>query len=158
MKKTFCLLVVLCSLIVLPFSALGSTKLYVHEYIEIMVATLPDSVDWCNVTYDYTQNAIVLDVAENGLAETIAIVDENENLLSVFTPKWQGFKENMINSCTQLKSGLNEYVMGDVHLILRIVNDDAVLRNDYSTITYNPLLVIKDGVVVTDIVEDVILD
>lgn len=157
MKKFLCFLVVLCSMIVLPFSALGSTNVN-HEVICAVISMIEDGISsspnvWTNVTYDYTQNAIILDMASDGFVKTVFFNFDN-GLSPTVQEAWDSLKDKMINMCNSYVSVLRKYGYNDIHIVFRLVNDDVYIRNDYSTITYNPLLVIKDGVVVADIFED----
>ena len=45
----------------------------------------------------------------------------------------------------------------DLNLSISIVNDDAYIHQDYSTISYNPILSIRNGTIYIDIVKDMSL-
>ena len=42
----------------------------------------------------------------------------------------------------------------DLNLSISIVNDDAYIHQDYSTISYNPILSIRNGAIYIDIVKE----
>lgn len=150
MKRLVCLLVVLCLLVVFPFSALGSSDVgtIVSQINEI--GSNNEYADYFLATYDYETSSIIVDMAINGMLEgTMVLIRADDVNDGWYLP---------YNDAVMLYEVLNLFLRynnaENINLVLRLVNDDAYIRHDYSTIAYNPLLVIKNGEVVFDMVEE----
>lgn len=138
MFRLFALILAIC--FVIPFAE-GTTVIPADDddlviMLEECLQTL--ELDYSCVTLNRKQSIIVVDVAVDGLTE---------NLLAL---KAEGFDETL-KEWVQLKEYMQSFysaIIGmfktvhreDMRLIFNIVNDDAYIRQDYSTISHNPLL------------------
>lgn len=141
MKKIVCLFLVLSILVfAIPCNAEVPVIPADDDDIVIMLeeALAQMELDYSCVTLNRDKGIFVVDVAVDGLTK---------NLLAL---KSEGYDENfeewvqVKNAMLFLHSSILELFKTvhreDLRLILNIVNDDAYIREDYSTISHNPLL------------------
>lgn len=139
MKKLFCLvLLVLCFAV--PACAESAVIPADDDDVKIMLeeAFAEMDLDYCNVILNREMGMFVIDIAIDGLTEnllTLKSLGLNEN----YEP-WVKTKEvfmSMFDSVLELFKSVHR---DDLRLIINVVNDDAYIREDYSTIRYSPLL------------------
>lgn len=105
--------------------------------------------DYSCVTLNRNTGVFVVDIAFDGLTENVLMLKQNgydENV-----EQWLQIKstmQSMYDYILELFKGVHRE---DLRLIVNVVNDDAYLREDYSTISHNPLLSIGIfGMVIVD--------
>lgn len=94
--------------------------------------------DYSNVTLNRERKIIVVDVAFDGITEqllALKTLGADENL-----EDWQAIKSVFLSMYSAFTDMFKTVHREDMRLILQLVNDDAFMREDYSTILYNPLL------------------
>lgn len=153
MKKAICFALVLCAVVSFPFSVLGSSA--DRQNIDNMLFTLNADVqsenEYYRVSYDHQQRSFIFEIAVDGLTETVIELCEK----TYYTCEgWDKSKEQMVELYDAFKAIQRLFDLEHINGILYVVNDDVFNRKDYSTALYNPLLVIKDGEVVFDIVQE----
>lgn len=141
MKKMFRLFAfVLALCIVVPF-AQGTTAIPADDDdIVVMLEELLQSLefDYSCVTLNRKQSIIVVDVAVDGLTENLLALKAegfDETL-----KEWVQIKDSMQSLHSAIIDMFKNVHREDMRLMLNIVNDDAYIRQDYSTISHNPLL------------------
>lgn len=156
MKKTICFILVLCAVVLFPFSVLGSSA--DRQNIDNMLFTLNADVqsenEYYRVSYDHQQRSFIFEIAIDGLTETVVELCEKYREDYYTTEGWDKGKEQMVELYDAFKAIQHLFDLEHINVILYVVNDDVFNRKDYSTALYNPLLIINDGEVVFDIVEE----
>lgn len=153
MKKTICFLLVLCSMVLSPLSALCASVnqdaidnlLSAHNYVDNTEGV------YSNATYNPKLNSIVFEVAYDGLAEIVIEYCDEKNY---DREGWDETKDLFFTLYSSYEPLLSLYGLKNVSIVLCFLNDDVYIRQDYSNALYNLLFVIKDGEVVFDIVEE----
>lgn len=139
MRKTCALLVVLVSF-VLPLCSFAESSPFradADEVISTIETLLAEGFEYSWVYYNETINNLTIDIAYDGLVSSLlemkqAGYDRNHAY-------WVQTKGIMLIMHDELSSYLSSVGWKDTNLIVQLVNDDAFIRNDYSTIQYNPL-------------------
>lgn len=151
MKRFICLLAVLSLLVVIPFSAFASPDIgtIVSQINEVGNGFSADG-DYFRATYDYETKSVIVDIAIDGMLESTMILIRADDV----NDGWYLPHNDMVMVYEVLNLFLRYNNAENINLVLRIVNDDAYIRQDYSTIVYNPLMVIKNGEIVFDMVEE----
>ena len=109
--------------------------------------------DYYNVTLNRKNQIIVIDVAFDGLTEQLLALktlgfDETME-------EWCAIKEVYLTMYSSIRDMFKTVHRDDMRLIFQIVNDDAFIHEDYSTIRYNPLLSIGIyGIISIDVMSE----
>ena len=141
MKKLFYFLFLLLFLVLSVPTCAESAAIPADE--DDLVSMIEDALgevgfDYCNVTLNRKDKIIVVDVAFDGMTEqllalkTLGFDDSLED--------WREVKSVFLSMHTSILDMFKTVHRDDMRLILQLVNDDAFIREDYSTIRYNPLL------------------
>lgn len=95
-------------------------------------------LDYSCVTLNRKDKIIVVDICVDGLtAEVLHLKALGAD--ETYEP-WAEMKENMLFLYDSIREMFSSFNRDDMRLILQVVNDDAYIREDYSTIRYSPLL------------------
>ena len=94
--------------------------------------------DYSCVILNREKGIFVVDVAIDGLTENLLAL-KDEGCDETFEP-WVQVKEFMLVMHGSILELFKTVHREDLRLMLNIVNDDAYIREDYSTISHNPLL------------------
>lgn len=141
MKKMFRLFVLILAIcFVIPFAE-GTTVIPADDDdLVIMLEELFQSLelDYSCVTLNRTQSIIVVDVAIDGLTENLLAL-KSEGCDETFE-QWVQIKDYMQVFYSAIIDMFKSVHREDMRLIFNIVNDDAYIRQDYITISHNPLL------------------
>lgn len=138
MIRLFALILAICFAI--PFA--GATTVIPADdddlvsMLEDVLQTL--ELDYSCVTLNRKQSIIVVDVAVDGLTENLLSLKKegaDETL-----KEWVQIKDSMQSFYSAIIDMFKTVHREDMRLMLNIVNDDAYIRQDYSTISNNPLL------------------
>ena len=109
--------------------------------------------DYSNVTLNRERKIIVVDVAFDGMTEqllALKTIGADETF-----EDWQAIKSVFLTMHSSITDMFKTVHREDMRLIFQLVNDDAFIREDYSTIRYNPLLSIGIfGTVNIDILDE----
>lgn len=138
MIRLFALILAIC--FVIPFAE-GTTVIPADDDdLVIMLEKLFQSLelDYSCVTLNRKQSIIVVDVAVDGLTENLLALKAegcDETL-----EQWVQIKDYMQAFYSAIIDMFKSVHREDMRLIFNIVNDDAYIRQDYSTISHNPLL------------------
>ena len=152
MKKLLCLI-----LLALFFAAPACAESPVpadDDDITVMLeeALAQMEVDYSCVTLNREKGIFVVDIAIDGMTENLLSLKRegyDETLEA-----WAGIKDVMLSVHGSILELFKAVHRDDLGLIFNIVNDDACIRQDYSTISYNPLLTIGlYGMVTVDVME-----
>lgn len=141
MKKMFRLFaLILAFCFVIPFAE-GTTVIPADDddlvvMLEEVLQTL--ELDYSCVTLNRKQSTIVVDVAVDGLTENLLAL-KAEGFDETFE-QWVQIKDSMQSFYSAIIDMFKTVHREDMRLIFNIVNDDAYIREDYSTISHNPLL------------------
>lgn len=141
MKKLFCALCLLLTLsLCIPVFA-ESTVIPADDddLVRMLEEALEESgYDYSCVTLNRDNKIIVVDIAMDGLtAELLALKELGAD--ETFEP-WAEMKEAMLTVYDGIRDMFSTVHRDDMRLILQLANDDACIREDYSTIRYSPLL------------------
>lgn len=138
MKKLLCLILLIlcfavpaCAESVIPADD-DDVKIMLEEAFSAM------GLDYCNVILNREMGMFVIDIAIDGLTEnllTLKSLGFNEN----YEP-WVETKEVFMSMFDSVLEMFKTVHRDDLRLIINVVNDDAYIREDYSTIRYSPLL------------------
>lgn len=139
MKRFFVLIIVV---LLLPCLALAESPVIPADDDDILIM-LEESIaqlecDYSCVTLNRKQGIFVIDIAFDGLTESI-LAHKAEGYNENFE-QWVQFKEGMLFAHASTLEMFKTVHREDLKLIINIVNDDAYIREDYSTISFNPLL------------------
>lgn len=96
------------------------------------------NLDYCNIILNREKGMFVIDIAIDGLIENVLAL-KSLGYNETYEP-WINTKEAFM---TMFDSTLEMFKIvhrDDLKLIINVVNDDAYIREDYSTIRYSPLL------------------
>lgn len=152
MKKLLCALCLMLMLaLCIPVCA-ESTVIPADEddLVRMLEEALEQTApDYSCVFLNREESIIVVDIAMDGLtADVLALkglgYDESYE-------QWAEMKEAMLTMYESIREMFKIVHRDDMRLIVNLVNDDAYIREDYSTISHNPLLTIGiQGIVITD--------
>jgi hypothetical protein len=148
-KKLLCLvLLILCFAVpacaesVIPADD-DDVRIMLEEALEKM------EFDYSSVTLNREKGIFVVDIALDGMAMGLIYLKGqgyDESLES-----WVNIKDVMLSTHADILNWFKAIHRDDLKLILNVVNDDAYIRNDYTTISFNPLLTIGTyGMVTVD--------
>lgn len=154
MRKTLCFFLVLCAIVVFPFPAFCANTISadVDDIISMIKSVISSEEGiYCEAHFNEKQNLIYVEIAFDGLATEV--VYNCKKGVDPASEEWIVFQEAMMYLYDSLSTMLHIVGRDDLNLALSIVNDDAYIRQDYSTISYNPILAIRNGVVYIDIVK-----
>ncbi len=149
MKKLFCLvLLILCFAVpayaesVIPADD-DDIKIVLEEVLAQM------GYDYSSVTLNREKGIFVVDIAIDQLAMNLIYLKGqgyDETLES-----WANIKKVMLTTHADILEWFRIVHRDDLDLILNVVNDNVYIRNDYTTISFNPLLTIgTHGIVTVD--------
>ena len=108
--------------------------------IVIMLEEALSEMEWSYscVTLNSEKGIFVIDLALDGLTEYLLLL-KKEGYDETFD-QWVQVKGIMLSLYESILDMFKTIHREDLRLILNIVNDDAYIREDYSTISHNPLL------------------
>ena len=153
MKKLFALLVSLVLVVSFFSSAFAENILAadVDDIVDMIEYSVADDFAYCNVIYNQKDNLLIVDFAIDGFAQYITELKQNGG--SKYSEDWVLFKDAISYMYSTLQETISLVGRDDLKdiLVLRLVNDDVVLRCDYSTISYSPFLIIRKGILVEDV-------
>ena len=138
MFRLFAFLLVICFAI----SFAGATTVIPADdddlvsMLEDVLQTL--ELDYSCVTLNRKQNIIVVDVAVDGLTKELLALKAGG--FDETIKEWVQIKDSMQSFYSAIIDMFKIVHREDMRLMLNIVNDDAYIRQDYSTISHNPLL------------------
>lgn len=117
---------------------------------------LAEGFDHYWVTYNEKNNNLMVNIAMDGLATSMIAIKHAGNDENY--PIWVQTKGVILTLHDELSNYLTSAGYSVTNLIVQLVNDDAYIREDYSTIQYNPLfsvstLSLKGGFVLCDFME-----
>lgn len=95
-------------------------------------------LDYSHVTLNRKDGIFVIDIAIDGLTENLLSL-KKDGYDETFD-EWVQFKGSMLSLHGSILDMFKTVHREDLRLILNVVNDDAFIRQDYSTISHNPLL------------------
>lgn len=153
MKRLFCLV-----LLILCFAVPACAESVIPADEDDLVRMIDESLeevdfDYHNVTLNRKDKIIVVDVAIDGMAENLLTL-KSEGCDESFEA-WVGIKDVMLSMHTSILDMFKIVHRDDMRLVFQIVNDDAFIREDYSTIRYNPLLSIGIfGIISIDVMSE----
>lgn len=156
MKKLLCI-VFLLIVLALSIPACAESAAYPADDDDL-VRMIEESLavvdfDYYNVTLNRKNQIIVIDVAFDGLTEQLLALktlgfDETME-------EWCAIKEVYLTMYSSIRDMFKTVHRDDMRLIFQIVNDDAFIHEDYSTIRYNPLLSIGIyGIISIDVMSE----
>lgn len=141
MKKLLCALCLLLMLaLCIPVCA-ESTVIPADEddLVRMLEEALEQSgYDYSCVTLNRDNKIIVVDIAVDGLTADVLSLKEL-GFDETFEP-WAEMKEAMLTVYDGIRDMFCNVHRDDMRLILQVANDDACIREDYSTIRYSQLL------------------
>lgn len=141
MKKMLFVLFLLLAL-VLSVPACAESAVYPADEDDLVSMTkdvLKESgFEHYEVTLNRKDKIIIVDVAIDGMTEQfLALKDAgyDETL-----EEWCGIKDALLSMHSSILEMFRIVHREDIRLIFQLANDDAFIREDYSTIRYSPLL------------------
>ena len=152
MKNLFCLvLLILCFAVPAHAESVISAD---DDDITIMLeeALAQVEFDYSCVTLNREKGMFIVDVAIDGLTENLLSL-KRDGYNETFEA-WVGLKDVMLSMHGSIVELFKAVHREDLKLIFNVVNDDVYIREDYSTVSYNPLLSIGIyGIVAVDVME-----
>ena len=152
MKNLFCLV-----LLILCFAVPAHAESVIpadDDDITIMLeeALAQVEFDYSCVTLNREKGMFIVDVAIDGLTENLLSL-KRDGYNETFEA-WVGLKDVMLSMHGSIVELFKAVHREDLKLIFNVVNDDVYIREDYSTVSYNPLLSIGIyGIVAVDVME-----
>lgn len=143
MKKLVCCFFLIASLLIITPCNADHTIIPADD--DDICAILEENMsqmgfDYFSVVLNREQEIIVINVAIDGLTEQLLTLKENG--IDETFEQWVQVKETMLFVHASILDFFETVHREDLRLVLNIVNDDAYIREDYSTISHNPLLCI----------------
>ena len=109
------------------------------DLVRILEEALEQSdYDYSCVTLNRDNKIIVVDIAMDGLTANVLALKEL-GADETYEP-WAEMTEAMLTVYDGIRDMFSTVHRDDMRLILQVANDDACIREDYSTIRYSPLL------------------
>jgi hypothetical protein len=109
--------------------------------------------DYSSVTLNREDKIIVMNIATDGLTADLLALKEL-GFDETYEP-WAEMREAMVYLHKSVLDMFSTVHREDMKFILNVVNDDAYIREDYSTIYYNPLLTVSlYSMVFNDVMEE----
>lgn len=138
MKRVLCFVLLL---VCFAFPALAESPIPADEDdITVMLeqALAQSDFDYSCVILNRKNGMFVVDVAIDGMTEN-ALALKAAGFDETFEA-WAGIRGAIQSMHASMLEMFSIVHRDDLKLILNLVNDDAYIREDYSTIKYNPLL------------------
>lgn len=137
MKKLLCALCLLLML-TLCFPAVAETADDAAIINMLEDAFSEIGLDYFNVILNEDRGMVVVDMAIDGLTANLLAL-KNQGFDETHEA-WAEARTNYMTMHGIILDMFEDFGRSDLRLILNMVNDDAYIREDYSTIRYNPLL------------------
>lgn len=141
------------------FSTVGTLNTVPADTDDIiyMIESLYDTEKsiYCKAYYNEDLNQIHIDIAFDGfITEVVCFCKKG---IDPNCKEWLAIREAFVDFYDSISLMLHILGRNDLNLSISIVNDDAYIHQDYSTISYNPILSIRNGTIYIDIVKDMSL-
>ena len=152
MKKLLCLV-----LLILCFAVPAHAESVIPADDDDITIMLEEAIahvgfDYSSVTLNREKGMFIVDVAIDGMTENLLSL-KHDGYDETFEA-WVGIKDVMLSMHGSIVELFKTVHREDLKLIFNVVNDDVYIREDYSTISYNPLLSIGlYGIVSVDVME-----
>jgi len=152
-KKLFCVVLLAVCFAVPAFAESAVIPADEDDLVRMIEESLAEvDFDYHNVTLNRKDKIIVIDVAFDDLTEQLLALKSlgfDETM-----EEWCAIKEVYLTMYSSIRDMFKTVHRDDMRLIFQIVNDDAFIHEDYSTIRYNPLLSIGiSGMISVDVMD-----
>lgn len=136
----FCFVLVVTICLAIPFASVATEIRADDDDLVFMLEELLQTLelDYSCVTLNREKSIIVVDIAVDGLTKQLLALKaegHDENFV-----QWVQIKEYTHDFYSAIIDMFKTVHRDDMRLMFNIVNDDAYIRQDYSTISHNPLL------------------
>ncbi len=144
MKKLFCVLFLLLLCLAFPVCAESSVSVSSNEDVKLYLEQyLSAEFDYCDIVYNENLNSFYVGLSTDGLTKNV--VEWLKNGKDETYEPWVQIKESVLEKENSIIDYYKSIGREDLHVMVSLLNDDAYMRNDYSSISINPLFCVTNN-------------